>query len=69
MSLIPSAFINFKEKKIKTIYTYDRLNRLTSEEQQEYNNGDLSGEFKDVYSFDDYNNILQKIHIENETKR
>ena len=68
MSLTPSAFINFKEERIETIYTYDRLNRLTSEEQQEYNKGDLSGEFKDVYSFDDYNNILQKMHIENETK-
>ncbi len=58
-----------REKKIKTIYTYDRLNRLTSEEQQEYNKGDLSDEFKDVYSFDDYNNILQKIHTENDTTK
>ena len=69
MPLIPSAFINFKEKKIKTIYTYDRLNRLTSEEQQEYNKGDLSSEFKDVYSFDDYNNILKKVHTENDTTK
>ena len=69
MPLIPSAFINFKEEKIKIIYTYDRLNRLTSEEQQEYNKGDLSDEFKDVYSFDDYNNILQKIHTEDDTTK
>ena len=58
-----------REKKIKTIYTYDRLNRLTSEEQQEYNKGDLSDEFKDVYSFDDYNNILKKVHTEDDTTK
>ena len=58
-----------REKKIKTIYTYDRLNRLTSEKQQQYNKGDLSDEFKDVYSFDDYNNILKKVHTEDDTTK
>ena len=67
-NVLESSLIK-REKRIKTIYTYDRLNRLTSEEQQEYNKGDLSGEFKDVYSFDDYNNILQKIHTENDTTK
>ncbi len=67
-NVLESSLIK-REKKIKTIYTYDRLNRLTSKEQQEYNKGDLSDEFKDVYSFDDYNNILQKVHTEDDTTK
>ena len=46
-------------------YEYDKLNRLTSEEQIEYtNNKILTSRFKDEYSFDDYNNIVEKVHTD-----
>lgn len=38
---------------------------MTSEEQKEYNENSLSDEFKDEYTFDDYNNILKTVHTEN----
>ena len=43
-------------------YEYDKLNRLTSEEQICYYMGNENDRFKDEYSFDDYNNIVEKVH-------
>ena len=48
---------------LTTNYTYDKLNRLTSEGQTEYiNNKEFSYEFTDTYTYDDYNNIIEKDH-------
>lgn len=62
---ISESTLSKNGKRIRTVYTYDRLNRLTSEEQKEYNENGLSDEFKDEYTFDDYNNILKTVHTEN----
>ena len=42
---------------------------MTSEEKAEYNKNNLTGEFKDEYSFDDYNNITEKVHTETDTTK
>ncbi len=51
-------------KKNYTNYTYDDLNRLTSEEYGVYTNGAFERQRKDTYTFDDSSNIKTKTHTD-----
>ncbi len=64
-NMTKSRFTRYEDV-LETIYTYDNLNRLTSEEQKSASgkNAILTSDFKDTYAFDDFNNITLKSHTE-----